>query len=276
MKSAFNTRQSHSALGTRQSTVRDGTEGWDDYAPFYDWENARTVARRDIGFWQRLALAQDGPVLELGCGTGRVAVPVVKAGASVVGIDRSAPMLARARKRLVRAALTDRALLVRGDIRELPFRSRRGFGLVMAPYGILQSLTRERDLRATLASVARVLRRGGLFAMDLVPDLPRWTEYKRRASIRGRRGTRSTITLIESVRQDRRRQLTIFDQEYVERRGRERTVHRFALTFRTLSIPQMTRRLGDAGFSVDAVLGDYQGGPWDARADVWVVLARKK
>ena len=275
-QSSIRNRQSQSSIGSRQSAVSDGTEGWDDYAPFYDWENARTVARRDIGFWQRIALAQDGPVLELGCGTGRVAVPVVKAGARLVGIDRSAPMLARARTRLVRSALADRAMLVRGDIRELPFRSRRGFGLVMAPYGILQSLTRERDLRATLSSVARVLRRGGLFAMDLVPDLPRWSEYERRASIRGRRGTRSTITLIESVRQDRRRQLTIFDQEYVERRGRERTIHRFALTFRTLSIPQMTRRLAAAGFSVDAVLGDYQGGPWDARADVWVVLARKK
>ena len=275
-QSSIRNRQSQSSIGRRQSAVSDGTEGWDDYAPFYDWENARTVARRDIGFWQRIALAQDGPVLELGCGTGRVAVPVVKAGARLVGIDRSAPMLARARTRLVRSALADRAMLVRGDIRELPFRSRRGFGLVMAPYGILQSLTRERDLRATLSSVARVLRRGGLFAMDLVPDLPRWSEYERRASIRGRRGARSTITLIESVRQDRRRQLTIFDQEYVERRGRDRTIHRFALTFRTLSIPQMTRRLAAAGFSVDAVLGDYQGGPWDSRADVWVVLARKK
>jgi ubiquinone/menaquinone biosynthesis C-methylase UbiE len=257
------------------SRVSDGSQGWDEYAPFYDWENARTVARRDVAFWQRLALAQDGPVLELGCGTGRVAVPVVKAGGQVVGIDRSAPMLDRARKRLSRVGLANRALLVRGDTRELPSRSRPGFGLVMAPYGILQSLTRERDLRATLTSVARVLRPGGLFAMDLVPDLPRWNEYQRRASLTGKRGAGTTVTLIESVRQDRRRQLTIFDQEYVERRGRTRLVHRFALTFRTLSVAQMTRRLASAGFHIDAVLGDYQGGPWDSRADVWVILARK-
>jgi SAM-dependent methyltransferase len=255
--------------------VRDGSEGWDTYAPFYDWENARTVARRDVGFWQRLALAQDDPVLELGCGTGRVAVPVVKAGARLVGVDLSAPMLARARRRLARAGVADRALLVRGDIRDLPFRARGGFGLVMAPYGILQSLTRERDLRATLASVGSVMRRGGLFAMDLVPDLPRWSEYRRRTSLKGRRGAGTTLTLIESVRQDRARHLTIFDQEYVERRGSSRTVHRFSLTFRTLSVPQMTRRLTAAGFTVDAVLGDYQGGPWDARTDVWVILARK-
>ncbi len=256
--------------------IKDGAEGWDEYAPFYDWENARTVARRDVTFWQQLALAQDGPALELGCGTGRISLPVVKAGARLVGIDRSAPMLERARKRLARARLADRALLVRGDIRHLPFRSRRGFKLVMAPYGILQSLTRERDLQQTLESVARVLRRGGLFAVDLVPDLPRWSEYSRRTSLTGRRGTRSTVTLIESVRQDRQRGLTIFDHEYVERRGRQKTVHEFALTFRTLSVPQMARRLERAGFGVDAVLGDYQGGPWDDRADVWVILARKK
>ena len=146
----------------------------------------------------------------------------------------------------------------------------------MAPYGILQSLTRERDLEATLQSVARVLRPGGLFGLDLVPDLPRWSEYHRRTSLKGRRDAKTTVTLIESVRQDRRRKLTIFDQEYVERRGRARTVHRFALTFRTLSVPQMARRLEKAGFAVQAILGDYQGGPWDERADVWVMLARKK
>jgi hypothetical protein len=121
-----------------------------------------------------------------------------------------------------------------------------------------------------------VLRPGGLFALDLVPDLPRWSEYRRRTSLKGRRDAHTTVTLVESVRQDRRRKLTIFDQEYVERRGRSRTIHRFALTFRTLSVPQVARRLERAGFAVQSILGDYQGGPWDARADVWVIIARRK
>jgi SAM-dependent methyltransferase len=255
-------------------TRAQGWEGWDQYAPFYDWENARTVARRDVAFWQRLAAAQDGRVLELGCGTGRVTLPVARAGARIVGIDRSAEMLSRGRARLRRAR--QRAALVRGDIRALPFGKRPGFSLVMAPYGILQSLTRERDLVATLESVASVLGRGGLFVVDLVPDLPRWSEYEGRTSLAGARGRDTRLTLVESVRQDRRRHLTIFDQEYIEHRGRERRVHRFSLTFRTLSIPQMTRRLERAGFRIDAVLGDYRGSPWDVRADVWVILAKKR
>lgn len=259
----------------RQKAVADGSTGWDAYAPFYDWENAQTVGRRDVPFWRRLAAAQDGPVLELGCGTGRITIPAARAGAHVVGVDRSAEMLARGRRRVRRSALEGTASLVRGDIRSLPFRSRPGFSLVMAPYGILQSLTREADLRATLASVHRVLRKGGIFGIDLVPDLPRWAEYERRVSLRGTRGRSTNLTLIESVRQDRKRGLTIFDHEYVERRGREKRLHTFSLTFRTLSVAQMSGRLERAGFEIMAVLGDYRGGPWDTRSDVWVILAGK-
>ena len=51
--------------------------------------------------------------------------------------------------------------------------------------------------------------------------------------------------------------------------------HRFELTFRTLSVQRMRDRLHRAGFVVDRVLGDYRGRPWDARADVWIILAKK-
>ncbi len=255
--------------------MSEGWQGWDEYAPFYDWENARTVARRDIAFWKSLARQQPGLALELGCGTGRLALPLLKSGARLVGIDRSEAMLGRARSKARRAGISDRARFVRGDIRRLPFRARPGFGLVLAPYGMLQSLTRERDLVATLESVARVLRRDGVFGIDLVPDLPRWSEYNKKVTLSGARDARTHLTLRETVRQDRKRRLTMFDQEYVERRGRERRVHRFELTFRTLTVPQMRRRLEVAGFEVRAVLGDYRGGPWHPDADVWIMLAAR-
>lgn len=253
----------------------EGWQGWDDYAPFYDWENARTLGRRDVPFWRQVATASPGPVLELGCGTGRISLPLARAGVQLVGIDRSAPMLQRARQRIRRARLTGRASLIRGDIRTLPFR-RRTFPLVLAPYGILQSLLRERDLMATLEAVARVMPKNGTLGLELVADLPSWEEYQRRVSLRGRRAGGSRITLVESVRQDPARRLTLFDQEFTERRGRTATTRRFTLAFRTLSVPQMTRRLEQAGFGVTALLGDYQGGPWDPRADAWIILAHRR
>jgi ubiquinone/menaquinone biosynthesis C-methylase UbiE len=273
---------------------RQGWEGWDEYAPFYDWENARTLGRRDVGFWKRLAAGAAGRVLELGCGTGRVTIPLAKSGVDLVGVDRSQSMLDRA---IARTSTTPRAAnpesrpstssgrpraksrgrvpaFVRADIRTLPFRRGR-FAIVLAPYGILQSLTRETDLAATLASVARVLQRGGTFGIDLVPDVPNWREYRNKVQLQGKATGGAQLTLVESVRQDPRRRLTTFEQRYLVRRGRQTTTHRFELTFRTLSVPQMTRRLECAGFSVETVLGDYRGRPWDDRADVWIILAKK-
>ncbi|MDQ3068770.1 MAG: class I SAM-dependent methyltransferase, partial [Acidobacteriota bacterium] len=226
--------------------------------------------------------ATPGRSLELGTGTGRVIVPLsrdvaaapARAKAQVVaGIDLSEAMLARARRRFRRARLPIR--FARGDIRALPYRS-RAFGAVIAPYGILQSLTSDADLDAALAEAARVLRKGGRLAIDLVPDLPAWSEYSRKPSLKGRRSNGAVISLVESVSQDRRRRLTIFDQEFTERRGRTRVVRTFSLTFRTLPVPEMAARLERAGFRMDAALGDYDGKPWDHRADVWILVATKK
>ena len=99
----------------------EGWHGWDEYAEFYDWENARTVGRRDVAFWQAFARGAKGPVLELGCGTGRVLVPVARTGVKAIGVDRSAAMLTRAVRRTQRLAAAKRPRTVRGDIRHLPF-----------------------------------------------------------------------------------------------------------------------------------------------------------
>ena len=255
----------------------EGHEGWDEYAPFYDWENARTLNRRDVPFWQTVALAADGLVLELGCGTGRIAAPLGRAGVHLVGIDRSNPMLALARRRVVRARLGQRVRLVRGDIRAVPFHD-AAFATVLAPYGVLQSLLRERDLATTLSAVHRVLRPEGTFGVELVADLPSWDEYQKRVSLKGWRRRRggAHVTLVETVRQDRRRRVTIFNQEFTEQHGHQRNARRFVLTFRTLSVPQMVRRLEKAGFEITALLGDYRGGPWHAGAEVWIILARRR
>ena len=256
-------------------TKAEGWHGWDQYARFYDWENARTMGRQDVRFWRDLARREGGPVLELGCGTGRITMPIARTGVRVVGVDRSAAMLEYAKHRAKRLAVANRPGLVIADIRSLPFAA-RSFPAIIAPYGILQSLTREADLAATLSEAARVVVPGGTIGIDLVPDLVAWDEYRDRVRFRGRTRQGASLTLVESVRQDRRRKLTIFDQTYVERRGRTRLTREFSLTFRTLPLPEMVGRVEAAGFRVTAVLGDYGGKAWDLRADVWLILAQKR
>ena len=258
-----------------------GHEGWDDYAPFYDWENAQTLGKRDVPFWRRLVRrgmdqwpAPQRRVLELGCGTGRVTFPLAAAGVSIVGIDRSAEMLQRAHARKRRLRTKRSIHLVRGDIRHLPFEP-GAFPLIIAPYGILQSLLRERDLAATLEAVQNRLAPGGVFGLELVADLPAWREYNNRVTLRGRRRNGARITLTESVRQDRKRKLTLFDQVYEERNRGRVNRKQFTLTFRTLTVHQMASRLQKAGFDAITLLGDYRGAPWDLRAEAWILLAQK-
>ena len=253
----------------------EGWKGWDEYAPFYDWENARTLGRRDVPFWTRTLLREAMPTLELGCGTGRLLMPMARTGVPMVGIDRSQPMLERALARAKRLPLPQRPRILRGDIRQLPFPTRT-FGVVMAPYGLLQSLLRESDLESTLRDVARVLTKGGLLGIDLVPDLPTWAEYSRRVSLKGRAADGARVTLVESVRQDRRKRLTIFDEEFIEQRGQRVVRHTFSLTFRTLTVPEVVARVEAAGFTVETLAGDYRGTPWTPASDVWLIQARRR
>ena len=256
------------------STPTEGWHGWDAYARFYDWENARTVGRRDVRFWTDLAGRADGTVLELGCGTGRLSV--ARRARRFVGLDRSAAMLRRLRARLRRARLTGRACLVRGDVRAPPFGADWRCRLVMAPYGMLQSLLSDEDLTATLDGAARVLAPGGAFGVDLAPGLPRWGEYSRRVGLRGPMSGGRRVTLIESVRQVPRRGLTVFDQEFVEIRNGRRTTFPVSVAFRTLPVPRMVERIEQAGFAVDAVLGGYRDEAWSPAAEVWIIIARRR
>jgi len=232
------------------------------------------MGRRDVRFWQRVAAEHDGAVLELGCGTGRILAPLARDGVRVVGIDASEAMLARARRRVIRIPSKRRPALLRGDLRALPFQ-RRSFSAVIAAYGVLQSLTSDRDLDAALAEVARVLPRGGDFSLDLVPDLPAWPTYERAVRLTGQLRA-AHVTLVETVRQDRRRGLTIFDETFITRtRGRRRR-HAFSLTFRTLPMDRMLAKVDRAGFAVQAVQGDYRGGAWAEGSETWLIRAVRR
>jgi ubiquinone/menaquinone biosynthesis C-methylase UbiE len=83
----------------------------------------------DLDFYVGLAREAEPPVLELGCGTGRVAIPIARAGVQIVGLDSSPPMLAKAQERS--NGLTN-VRWVEGDMREFDLPDR--FGLVIIPY----------------------------------------------------------------------------------------------------------------------------------------------
>lgn len=121
----------------------------------------------DIAFYVDLAVASGGPVLEIGVGSGRIAVPTALAGIAVVGVDRSGPMLdlARAKARAQGVSLE----LVRADMRELPELG--AFPLVTVPFRALLHLRDDRERLGVFRSLRARLEPGGLLAFDVFhPD----------------------------------------------------------------------------------------------------------
>ncbi len=141
---------------------------YDQWAAIYD--SVYAYVTDDIPFYVEEALSSGGPVLELGCGTARVAIPIARSGIDVVGVDSSPAMLEVARTKVDDARLTDRLTLVEADMRDFSLSER--FSLAIIPFRGFLSLLSVEDQMLTLGNIKRHLAPGGKLAFNIfVPDL---------------------------------------------------------------------------------------------------------
>jgi SAM-dependent methyltransferase len=135
-------------------------------AQHYDsaYEAAQLV---DAPFYIDLAKQIGGPVLEFGCGTGRILLPIARAGVEIHGLDKSPAMLEVLKGKIAREPqhVRDKAALHLGDMREA--RLDRKFALVTIPFRPLQHMHTLDDQIAALRTAAFHLRDDGRFAFDV-------------------------------------------------------------------------------------------------------------
>lgn len=138
---------------------------YDQIARFYDLTH--DALTEDIPLLVQLAREGGGPVLELGCGTGRLLLPLARAGCHVVGVDNSPEMLARAAARLAREpeAVRERVTLHQQDFTQLEM-GQSYFGLAIAPYNTFLHLDTMAK-RAALRRVVGCLGGNGRLLLDL-------------------------------------------------------------------------------------------------------------
>lgn len=120
----------------------------------------------DLPLWEELAAASDGEVLDLGCGTGRVALHLARRGCPVVGVDREPAFLAALRERAAGLPVGTLA----ADVRD--FELGRRVSLALAPMQTLQLLDDAADRAACLRRVADHLEPGGRFAASILEQMP--------------------------------------------------------------------------------------------------------
>jgi SAM-dependent methyltransferase len=133
----------------------------------------KTYRRRveDVRYYVELAVERGGPVLEYGCGNGRITIPLGRSGVDVVGVDLSEPMLADLRQRLVDepAEVRERVDVRRGDMRVVDLRRR--FPLIVVPFNAFLHLYTREDVEKFLARVKKHLRPRGELVFDIsIPE----------------------------------------------------------------------------------------------------------
>jgi SAM-dependent methyltransferase len=139
------------------------TSSYDAIARLYDpWSRSVT---EDIGFYVEEARRVGGTVVELGVGTGRIAVPVATAGVRVIGVDSSPAMLDVCREAAERAGVAGALDLRLGDLRDPPVAER--VGLVLCPFRAYLHLADDGERLEALAAARRLLLPGGRLVFDV-------------------------------------------------------------------------------------------------------------
>jgi SAM-dependent methyltransferase len=257
----------------------------DPYAPIADlYDHVVPYRNRaDVDFFVSEARASGGPVLEIGCGTGRVLIPTARAGVDIVGLDDSEAMLHVCRARLASEpdAVQERVRLRRGDMRE--FSVGGAFALVTLPFRPFQHLLTVEDQIACLNTIHRHLTDDGRIILDLfnpslsalvAPNLgEEFGDEPEFTTPDGRRVVRKHRTL----RRDAATQVNHYELIYYVTHpdGREeRTVHSFALRYSfRFEVEHLLER---CGFRVEHVYEDYDRTEFGTRSQSELILVGVK
>lgn len=228
----------------------------------------------DAHLYSSYALRTGGPVLELGCGTGRLMLPLVRAGYEVVGVDFSEAMLNLARAKLA-AAQQAGWELIHGDVRDLDGLPRQHFGMAFSALNSWAHLTDLDDALRVLEGVRAALRPAGLLVIDL-EDPERWSPGRGELVLGGvwdqPEGT--VIKLVASVYDNRsgvEDVMILWDN--ASGGAVKRTIGRARM--RPYRKAEMELLLARAGFGVEEELGSWELENYSGHGDRLILVATR-
>ena len=231
--------------------------------------------RDDIPFYVERARTARGPTLEIGCGTGRVMIPALEAGAQVDGLDLDAGMLSHLENKV--RALGRTARLVQSDMRD--FTMPRRYALVMAPFRVFMHLVSTDDQLRTLRCVREHLEPGGVFVFNVFYpsfDLVVEREGQRLLSIETTDPTTGgRVEVYDTPRYDRVNQIVHIDREVVSAGAGGPQTYRMAFHLRWTYRYEMELLLAAAGFPRWDLWGGFDRRPLEKDTDEMVIQAWK-
>ncbi len=237
-----------------------------------------TGVEGEVDFYVEEAVDAGGPILELGCGTGRVLLPVARAGIEISGLDIDGRLLDLLREKITQGdpVVADRVDLFQADM--TAFDLKRMYKAVIIPYRAFQHLLTPSDQRDALLCISRHLERGGRLVFntyDPLADIARdgFSSPVRKDSdfIDGPTGH----TLVAYFSRQLDPEVQIIEQEFVfeEFDSIGQSLGRWAnlLQLRWTGAEEMRLLLAACGFQVEALDGDFLGADYVGYGElVWV------
>lgn len=240
-------------------------------ADLYDAHHQRHL--EDLPFWLDLARQANGLILELGCGTGRILIPVLQSGLAITGLDRDANMLAVLQENSRKAKLSPS--VIQADMRAFHFAQK--FSLIILPCNTLSTL--EDPARTAMLKLASShLKPGGIFAAGLpnprlLSSLPRQAEPEDEESFP--HPSSGSLVRVSSSWEHDQHSFTIswyYDLvlgKLVTERLTATTTHRLIPTTQYLD------EFRAAGLIIQQKYGDFNRRPFSPRSNNLIILAQK-
>ena len=247
------------------------------YARFYDLDYAGHDA--DLSMYLQFAARCHSPILELGCGTGRLLVPLARKGYTITGVDVSPAMLERARRYVYAAGVDERVTLLEQDMRSLELEG--GFGLAIAATNTFMHLLTTDDQLGALASIRRVLSPGALLILDVLnPDLGRLLEPGGQLLLdKVMTDPQTGHSLLEMQTQTvDLAQQTVHVTLIVDEIGDDASVRRtlFPFSLRYMFRSELELLLRCAGYRLEAIYGSYDLDDYTADSEIMLAVARRE
>ena len=229
----------------------------------------------DLDFYLGAARAAAGPVLDLGCGTGRVLLPMLEAGIDVDGVDNAPEMLARLRVNARARGLTPRVELA--DMRRFPVPRR--YALVMIPFNAFAHNLTASDQLGTLRSCHDALRSGGRLLFDAFSATPEMLahpvtepvlELETKHPKTGLPVRLYDARTLDVATQTQHSRIEIHE---LDAAGTVARVHRFETSVRWVAPSEMESLLRGAGFTRSEMMGGFDGRPVAGHSGSIVVSA---
>jgi SAM-dependent methyltransferase len=250
------------------------------YAEPSYYEKCYVKRTDDVHYYTKLASAfSERPVLEYGCGHGRIALPIARQGNPVVGVDLSAPMLEAFRQRLACEArdVRRRVRLVQGDMRSV--RMRRRFDLVLCTFNTFLHLYDRVDVERFLARVRAHMTSDGRFVFDTSMPMPEELARDPNRPFRVPRlrypPTGQLVRYAETFDYDRVTQVLRINMTF-EPMDAPRRAWSTLLTHRQFHPREVEALLHYNGFELVGANADFMPGPLHGEADTIVWVAKKR